>query len=160
MKTTTVQHLTRRQALCLTAAGIIAGVGLWPGRAALAARPEVLVYKSPECGCCGLWSALLRDDGFPVRTVDLDDLTPIKRQARVPENIETCHTAFIDGYVVEGHVPAVAIDRLLAQRPDVIGIGIPGMPAGSPGMPSLKPEPFDVLAFAANGRQSLFMSFR
>lgn len=160
MKTTSHRNLTRRQAMCLAATGVLVGTGLLSGRTYAAARPDVRVYKSPECGCCGLWSKELRQNGFRVTVVETDDLDPVKRLARVPEDLETCHTAFIDGYVVEGHVPVAAIDKLLAERPKVIGIGVPGMPAGSPGMPSVEREPFDVIAFAADGRLTRFMSFR
>jgi len=160
MKIETLQNLSRRQALCLGVAGFAFAAIALPGRPVVAARPAVIVYKSPECGCCAVWAAHLRESGFDVRINELDDLTPIKHQARVPENLATCHTAFVDGRVVEGHVPVEAIDRLLTERPDVIGIAVPGMPAGAPGMPGVRREPFDVIAFAADGRQTLFMRFR
>ncbi|HLB79176.1 MAG TPA: DUF411 domain-containing protein [Dongiaceae bacterium] len=160
MKNSMRQELTRRQALFFAVSGAAVWTVLYPARAVLAARPEILVYKSPECGCCGLWSTHLTESGFAVRIVEIDDLTPVKRQARVPEDLETCHTAFLDGYVVEGHVPVGAIDKLLNERPSVIGVAVPGMPAGAPGMPGAQREPFDVLTFAADGRRTLFMSFR
>ncbi len=153
--------LGRRQVLNLASGGLAAIVAAaTSGRSVFAAQPQIVVYKSPECGCCGLWSAELRRKGFGVRVIELENIAPIKRQARVPDNLETCHTAFIDGYAVEGHVPVDAIDKLLADRPDVIGIAVPGMPAGSPGMPSDQREPFDVYAYAADGRQTMFMSLR
>jgi hypothetical protein len=100
----------------------------------------------------------LRKSGFPVQTVDLDDLAPIKRKHGVPAALESCHTALVAGYVVEGHVPADLIDRLLRERPRIAGIGVPGMPLGSSGMesPGERPEPYQVLAFDQNGRLSLF----
>ena len=100
----------------------------------------------------------LRSNGFPVKTVDLDDLGPIKRQHAVPAALESCHTALVEGYVVEGHVPADLIDRLLRERPRIAGIGVPGMPLGSPGMesPGQTPEPYQILAFDRSGRTSLF----
>ena len=100
----------------------------------------------------------LRANGFPVQTVDLDDLAPIKRKHGVPAALESCHTALVAGYVVEGHVPADLIDRLVLERPRLAGIGVPGMPLGSPGMesPGQRPEPYEVLAFDQHGRTSLF----
>jgi hypothetical protein len=100
----------------------------------------------------------LRANGFPVQTVDLDDLAPIKRKHGVPAALEGCHTALVAGYVIEGHVPSDLIDRLLRERPRFAGLGIPGMPLGSPGMesPGQRPEPYEVLAFDQNGRTSLF----
>lgn len=153
-------NASRRQALSLAVSGLAAVATAVAGRSASAALRQIVVYKTPECGCCGLWSAELRQNGFGVRVIELEDITPIKRQALVPGNLETCHTAFIDRYVIEGHVPVDAIDKLLLEQPDVIGIAVPGMPAGSPGMPSVRREPFDAIAFAADGRQTLFMSFR
>ena len=100
----------------------------------------------------------LRASGFPVQTVDLDDLAPINRKHGVPAALESCHTALVEGYVVEGHVPADLIDRLLRERPVIAGLGVPGMPLGSPGMesPGQRPEPYEVLAFDQHGRISLF----
>lgn len=130
-----------------------------PVPAAADALPRVLMYKNPSCGCCGLWADHMRSDGFEVRVVTLDDLAPIKRKAGVPADLETCHTALVGDFTVEGHVPAEAVRRLLGTHPDVVGIGVPGMPAGSPGMPSATPEPFRVIAFAADGSRHLFMSY-
>ena len=100
----------------------------------------------------------LRKNGFPVQTVDLDDLGPIKRRHVVPAALESCHTALVEGYVVEGHVPADLIDRLLRERPRIAGLAVPGMPRGSPGMesPGQAPERYDVVAFDRSGRTSLF----
>jgi len=101
----------------------------------------------------------LRSNGFPVKVEDRDHLAPIKRQYGVPRDLEGCHTAFVDGYVVEGHVPADLIDRLLRERPRIAGIVVPGMPAGSPGMataPGQAPERYQVLTFDQNGRTTVF----
>jgi hypothetical protein len=100
----------------------------------------------------------LRASGFPVQIVDLDDLAPIKRKHGVPAALESCHTALVAGYVIEGHVPADLIDRLLRERPSLAGLGVTGMPLGSPGMesPGQRPEPYQVLAFDQNGRTSHF----
>ncbi len=100
----------------------------------------------------------LRANGFPVKTVDQDDLAPVKRQHGVPRALESCHTALVEGYAVEGHVAADLIDRLLRERPRVAGLAVPGMPIGSPGMesPGERPERYDVIAFDRSGRTSIF----
>lgn len=95
---------------------------------------KISVYKTPTCGCCQKWVAHLEDNGFEVSTYDLADLRAVKSMAGIQAQYASCHTAFIDGYVVEGHVPATDIGRLLEQRPDIAGISVPGMPIGSPGM--------------------------
>jgi len=102
----------------------------------------------------------LQTSGFPVKTEDLDDLGPIKRKYAVPSELQACHTALVEGYVVEGHVPAHLIDRLLRERPAIAGIAVPGMPLGSPGMeaPGRAPERYQVLTFDRSGRTSLFAS--
>ena len=113
-----------------------------------AAEPaEIHVYKSPTCGCCSKWIDHLRANGFSVRTTDVPDVTPIKRENAVPPRLSACHTAFVEGYVIEGHVPAQDVKRLLAERPAVSGLAVPGMPIGSPGMEGPNPERYDVLAF-------------
>ena len=101
----------------------------------------------------------LRANGFPVKTEDRDDLAPIKQRYGVPRNLSACHTATVEGYVVEGHVPADLIERLLRERPRIVGIAVPGMPVGSPGMPPAagqSPERYQVLTFDANGRTTVF----
>ncbi len=98
------------------------------------AQTPILVYKSPACGCCNAWISHLRDSGFNVEPRDLDDMTTIKRRYDVPQGMWSCHTAVVENYVVEGHVPAAEITRMLAERPPIRGLAVPGMPAGSPGM--------------------------
>lgn len=95
---------------------------------------EINVYKSPSCGCCGAWVANLKTSGLNVVVHDMDDVTPIARRAGVPDKARSCHTAIVDGYFVEGHVPAPDIRKLLRERPKARGIAVPGMPIGSPGM--------------------------
>ena len=122
------------------------------------AGPAVTVYKTPTCGCCTKWIDHLKQAGFTVTANDLENLAPIKRQHGVPQTLESCHTAVVGGYVVEGHVPAAVIQRLLREKPAVAGIAVPGMPAGSPGMeyPDARPQPYDVLAFRAEGGWSVY----
>ena len=102
----------------------------------------------------------LRSNGFPVKAENLDDLAPIKRNHGVPSALQACHTALVDGYVVEGHVPADLIDRLLRERPPIAGLAVPGMPLGAPGMeaPGRTPERYQVFALDRSGRTSLFAS--
>ena len=98
------------------------------------AGPLITVYKSPSCGCCVKWVEYLQKEGFEVKVVNRDDLTSIKQREGVPAAMSSCHTALVDGYVIEGHVPAQAIRKLLKERPDTRGLAVPGMPANSPGM--------------------------
>jgi hypothetical protein len=112
------------------------------------------VTKSPTCGCCGAWVALAREEGYDVEVTDTDDVSVAKMDADVPGTLWACHTAMIDGYVVEGHVPFTAIAKLLEERPDIAGIAVPGMPSGSPGMGNNPTTRYDVIAFggiAADG---------
>ena len=117
------------------------------------------VYKSPTCGCCSQWVDHIRASGLEVVERNVDDLTMIKQMSDVPERLHACHTAAVDGYVIEGHVPAHAVHELLQSRPEIGGIAAPGMPEGSPGMPSPTPEVYDVIAFGKHGPQ-LFGRYR
>ncbi len=104
------------------------------------------VYKSPTCGCCHEWEAYLRTHGYTVNSIPTDDMAAFKAEHRIPAAAQSCHTAIIGGYVVEGHVPVEAIEDLMAERPAVDGITLPGMPPGSPGMAGDQKGPFEVLA--------------
>ncbi len=117
---------------------------------------EVTVYKNPSCLCCTKWVEHLRANGFDVRAVDASDLAQIKGRYGVPSELASCHTAIVDGYVVEGHVPADIIQRLLKERPAVAGIAVPGMPVGSPGMEGPYPEPYNVLTFDRDGATRIY----
>lgn len=120
---------------------------------------SMVVYKSPTCGCCDLWVDHVRDRGFVVETVDIveyDAFVAKKREHGVAMDLGSCHTALIGGYVVEGHIPAYVIHRLLTERPDIRGIAVPGMPIGSPGMEGPDPQPYQVIAIAHDGSTSLF----
>lgn len=109
-----------------------------------ASKAPVTVYKSPTCGCCGGWADALREKGYQVVEKPVPDMEPVKRHFKVPDEMQSCHTAMIDGYVVEGHVPVEAIEKLLSERPKVRGISLPGMPIGTPGMPGPKTETWTV----------------
>lgn len=125
---------------------------------AVAGEPTLVVYKTPSCGCCKGWVKAMESSGFKVEVHDLDDLAATKHAAGVPEELQSCHTARIGGYVVEGHVHAEDIRRLLAERPDIAGIAAPGMPMGSPGMEGAYKDRYDVVTFGGNGRQTVFAS--
>ena len=125
--------------------------------AAGVAAATMTVFKDPNCGCCTEWVTHLRKHAFQVVVKDTSDVTGIKATARVPRQLYSCHTAFVNGYVVEGHVPAADIQRLLKDKPEVAGIAVAGMPAGSPGMevPG-RVDRYDVMAFTRDGRTSVF----
>ena len=119
---------------------------------------EVVVYKSPTCGCCSKWVTHMERNGFKVTVHDLRNMSPVKTQLGVPRHLQSCHTAKVGGYVVEGHVPADVIVRMLQERPEIKGIAVPGMPMGSPGMEGPRKDPYDVLAMQKDGRTSVYES--
>jgi len=126
---------------------------------ALAADPQtVTVYKSPTCGCCKLWVDHMRASGFEIVTHEMANVTPVKMEHGVPPQLASCHTALVGGYVIEGHVPAEDVLRLLRERPAVAGLAVPGMPMGSPGMEFGTPQPYDVVAFGEDGSLTRFSS--
>jgi len=143
-------HRTRWMNRRLVLLGLLAWFALEAPLAA-APGPEVELYKSPTCGCCEKWVEHLRAAGFTVRIHDVDDVAPIKLENGLPPEVSSCHTAFIAGYVVEGHVPASDIRRLLAERPPVAGLAVPGMPVGAPGMEGANPVPYEVVSFGPEG---------
>jgi hypothetical protein len=118
----------------------------------------ITVYKTPTCGCCAKWVDHLREHGYHVNAIDQNDLSEVKSRLGVSSALQSCHTATVGGYVVEGHVPAADIRRLLAERPSVTGLAVPGMPSGSPGMEGFRSERYDVLAFDKGGATKVFAS--
>lgn len=146
-------HPTRRAAIALLSAAIAAP--------ALADAPAVEVWKTPSCGCCGAWIDHMREAGFRVKAHDVDQgaLYRIKSRVGLTPALSSCHTALVDGYLVEGHVPAADVRRLLAERPDAAGLSVPGMPIGSPGMEmGATVEPYDVLLIGRDGGTDVFAS--
>jgi hypothetical protein len=141
--------------LCL-AITIFFASGCTPGNSQ--PLPEFVVYKTPTCGCCKQWVEHLKEAGFVVKTTDLADLSDIKERFKVPGKLQSCHTAVVDGYVVEGHVPADVVKRMLDEKPDITGISVPGMPVGSPGMEvaGRAPQRYDVIAFDQQGNERVF----
>lgn len=140
-------------AASVVAAGVLAA-GLWLTRPAAAV--EITVYKSPTCGCCSKWVQHLEQNGFKVVAHDVGSINALKAQFSVPPAVASCHTAVVGDYVVEGHVPADLIQRLLKERPRVKGLAVPRMPQGSPGMEGPNPERYDILTFDAGGSTAVY----
>lgn len=128
-------------------AGAIMGITMLTAGVAIAAGP-MTVYKDPQCGCCEQWAQAMEAAGFKVDIRDEADMTPIKTRFAVPADMEGCHTAVIDGYVVEGHVPLEAVQKLVSEKPDISGIAVPGMPSGSLGMGNDPQASYDVYTIA------------
>ncbi|MBW3570104.1 MAG: DUF411 domain-containing protein [Gemmatimonadetes bacterium] len=128
--------------------------------AAPAQNTRMVVYKTPSCGCCRAWVDHVQAAGFEVEVHDVPNVQPVKDEHGLPGHLASCHTAIVDGYVVEGHVPADVIRRMLRERPQVAGIAVPGMPVGSPGMevPGGRKDPYDVIAFSRDGKVSVYES--
>ncbi len=127
--------------------------------ATIAETPTIKVYKSPTCGCCALWVDHMREAGFELDVEDTDDMIGVKVDAGLPLQLQSCHTALVDGYVFEGHIPAEVIARFLAEKPSASGLAVPGMPIGSPGMEfGDRVDPYDVLQFDATGNTSIYES--
>ncbi len=153
--------LNRRTTLLAAAAAVASAA--WP---ALAAKPKKLpvmqVWKDPNCGCCNDWVAILRREGFEVQTFDSGN-TAVRQRLGMPMQFASCHTALIDGYVVEGHVNPAEIKRLLVERPKALGLAVPGMPIGSPGMDGpeygSRRDPYDVLLVQKDGSSRVYQSY-
>jgi hypothetical protein len=140
--------------LAVTALGarrLLAGVGSGPNTA-------ITVYKSASCGCCAKWVDHLRDNGFAPTVHDEENMDAVKDEMGVPKDVRSCHTALLDRYLVEGHVPAGDLRRLLAERPAVAGLAVPGMPGSTPGMavPGQPHEAYEVVSFTRDGKIAPF----
>ncbi|MDX3907107.1 MAG: DUF411 domain-containing protein [Pigmentiphaga sp.] len=156
MKTTTPPNLRRRSLLALTGLALPAFAAARPD-----ALPRITVYKTEFCGCCKAWISHLEQAGFPVEAINVADTSSWRAKLRMPDTYGSCHTAIVDGYAVEGHVPAADIKRLLVERPRAIGLAVPGMPVGSPGMEAGgHKDPYDVLLVTADGRSSVYRAYR
>ena len=161
--------LTRRAWIATLARTIAGGAALGalaslrPAEADAAPARKIVVYKDPGCGCCKTWVTHLRGNGFAPTAHDRGDMDALKDSLGVPSALRSCHTAVAGRYVIEGHVPAADIVRLLTSAPKgVTGLAVPGMPAGSPGMemPDGRKDPYDVIAFLANGTTKVFAAHR
>lgn len=130
-----------------------------PSAGVTSKEPTITVYKDASCGCCKSWIEHLIKHGYRVDAKDSDDMTEIKRSLGVPEALTSCHTAVVNGYLIEGHVPAADIARLLKTKPKVAGLAVPGMPMGSPGMEGPRTQKYDVLSFDKAGKTKVFASY-
>jgi hypothetical protein len=150
--------LTRREwlrsSLLGTAAALVAH--RFAAAASLAAPIAITVYKTPTCGCCKAWVKHLEANGFKVTAHDLESLEETKRTMNVPDKLQSCHTGLVGRYVIEGHVPADLIKKLLVEKPAILGLAVPGMPSGSPGMEGGRKDSYDVIAFERNGKTRVY----
>jgi hypothetical protein len=126
---------------------------------AMAAAPVIEVFKSESCGCCGAWVEHLKANGFTTRVVNVENPSDYRERGGIPNRLGSCHTGMIQGYAIEGHVPASDIKRLLAEKPKARGLAVPAMPLGSPGMEGPRKDPFDVLLVQADGRTKVFKHY-
>jgi hypothetical protein len=156
-----IERFPSRRAFIAAAAASTAASASWQSALAAETLPKMTVTRDPNCGCCGNWVTHVTAAGFPVEVVEVPDVAPLKERLGVPDPLASCHTAEIGGYVVEGHVPAEAIKRLLTERPKATGLAVAGMPVGSPGMEvaGQQPDSYDVVIFSA-GRQNVFARYR
>jgi hypothetical protein len=150
-------------AVLLAFAGAVLGAepSLWDQPTEPLAKPtEITVYRSPSCGCCGKWLDHMKQHGFSIKDVKDNDMDGIKRKLGVPASLHSCHTGVVDGYLIEGHVPAKDVKNLLKTKPDLAGLAVPGMPVGPPGMVmGSRKDPFAVLGFTKDGRSSVFSDY-
>jgi hypothetical protein len=127
---------------------------------AKASLPQIEVFKSPDCSCCGAWVEHLKAAGFPVKVQEMPDTSVVRKRHGIPDEFASCHTGVVAGYAVEGHVPAEDVKRLLARKPRAAGLSVPGMPVGSPGMEvGARKDPFKVLLIDKAGRSSVFATY-
>lgn len=141
--------MTRKSIRLALAAGLLAF-------SSAAHAATMTVYKSASCGCCAKWIEHVKKHGFAVKAVNVDDIMAVKAKAGIPDRLASCHTTMVGGYVVEGHVPAADIKKLLAQKPKAKGIAVPGMPAGSPGMEAAYKQPYQTLLLKGDGSTAVF----
>lgn len=137
---------------------LLQGDGKKTAKNVLLAGKEIIVYKTPTCGCCNVFVNYLKKTDLAVKMENLNSLTEIKNQYGVPLELSSCHTSIVDGYVVEGHIPLKAIEKLLKERPNIKGIALPGMPSGTPGMPGPKTEKWEIQSFTEDGTIDTFMT--
>ena len=147
----------RRQFLAGSASALLLAA---LAKTAAASASVMTVHKDPNCGCCHLWAEAMQRAGFDIRLNDVDDLAPIKARLGVAGDLEGCHTAEIDGYFLEGHVPLSSVRKLLAERPAIKGLAVPGMPSGSLGMGDDPSASYDVIAVSVLGKPYLFEAVR
>ncbi|KNY31750.1 DUF411 domain-containing protein [Agrobacterium genomosp. 3 str. CIP 111-78] len=148
--------MKRREFLCTLAA-----IGALPvAGSAQATGENMLVYKDPNCGCCHAWADAMKNAGFSVKTENVSDTAVVKERFKVPGDLRGCHTAVVAGYYLEGHVPLEAVMRLLAEKPDIAGLAVPGMPSGSLGMGESPSASYDVMSISKYGASTLYQAVR
>ncbi|CAI8909596.1 DUF411 domain-containing protein [Methylocaldum szegediense] len=149
-------------AVVLSTFSVHAEESIWDKGAPLLENPvEMTVYRSPTCGCCGKWLEHMKKHGFVVRDIKSNDMDRIKKELGVPDKLQSCHTALVNGYVIEGHVPAADVQKLIQTKPEVSGLTVPAMPVGTPGMEmGGKKDPFAVLIFDKSGKVDTFQEYR
>ena len=149
--------MNRRESLRALSLGAIALVLADKSLLAAAPKPRMRIYKSPTCGCCKEWVKHVKNGGFDVDVVDVDDVTPFKTKYGVPTDLQSCHTGIVDGYVFEGHVPVDLVKKVLREKPKAIGLAVPGMPMGSPGMEmGAHKEAYNVMLFDRAGKTKIY----
>ena len=131
-------------------------VGVPANLVGLQSENDIEIWKTPTCGCCKLWVDHIRSNGFKPTVHDMPDVSAIKRKLGVPTTLESCHTAVVGGYAIEGHVPADVVRTMLKEKPKILGLAVPGMPMGSPGMEGSRKDPYNVIAFQRNGQTTVF----
>ncbi len=142
--------------------GLAAGAGALSALSVRAAPtlPQVEVFKNPSCGCCGAWADHMKAAGFPVKVTVVEDTGAVRQRLGMPDRFGSCHTATVSGYTLEGHVPAEEVKRLLALKPKAVGLAVPSMPPGSPGMEmGSRKDPYDVFLIDKRGHETVFASY-
>ena len=144
--------------LALTLGAAVVAASPWLQAQTGVAKPQVTVYKSETCGCCVKWVEHMEAAGFAVKATNVPDIDQVKRTYGVPASAGSCHTALVNGYIVEGHVPADAVQRVLREKPAIAGIAVPGMPVGSPGMEveSGRKDPYAIMSFDKAGKLAVY----
>ncbi len=155
----TMPKRNKRMLVGLVALAVVGGLLLVVSAPNAKGGVLVEMYKSPTCGCCGGWLAAMDEAGYATSSKAVDDMAAIKQGAGVPEDMQSCHTAFVEGYWIEGHVAPAAVQKLLSERPDVAGLAVPGMPQGAPGMSGQKEGPIVVYAVFADGSFEPYFTF-
>ncbi len=149
--------MNKKHLLLALLAGALVTCGVLIARTSSAGQ-QITVYKTPTCGCCAKWVDHLEANGFRVKAVDLADVTPMRLRYGVPADLRSCHTALVNGYFVEGHVPAEEIRRMLENEEPIAGLAVPAMPMGSPGMEGPRSDPYDIIAVEKDGGRRIFAS--
>ena len=142
--------------LTLNRRAVLAGVATLTATNTLAASHSAVFYRNPGCGCCEAWSKLMAEAGILVEMRDIDDLNAFQKEMNIPADLMGCHAGIIDSYAISGHVPPADIKRLLSEKPVAMGLAVPGMPAGSPGMEGGGQDPYEVILFQADGTREVF----